>query len=284
MESKKPLISILMTAFNRERYIGSAIESVLSSTYTNFELIIVDDGSTDGTVSIVNEFIRKDNRIKLFINERNLGDYPNRNYAASLANGKYIKYVDSDDFIYPHGIEVMVSSMEKYPEAGWGICSLKADKIYPFPFMLEPKSAYEYHFFGPGLFHKGPLTTIFKKSVFEDVNGFNPGRMISDADMWHKLGLIYPVVLMQDGLVWQRLHDDQELNDQSNYIVDGARIKWKYLLDPKCPLTHEQLLRIKNSRVKRYAGFILSGLKRLDFKKAQLYFICLKETLKIKIK
>ena len=83
-------MSVLMTAYNREKYIGEAIESVLASSYTNFELLIVDDGSKDNTITIAQSFEQKDSRIKVYINKKNLGDYPNRNYAASLATGKYI--------------------------------------------------------------------------------------------------------------------------------------------------------------------------------------------------
>jgi glycosyltransferase involved in cell wall biosynthesis len=70
------LISVLMTAFNREKYIGYAIESVLASTYEDFELIIVDDCSTDSTVQIARRYELKDSRIKVFENTVNLGDYP----------------------------------------------------------------------------------------------------------------------------------------------------------------------------------------------------------------
>ncbi len=75
------LISILMTAYNREHYITEAIESVLASTYQNWELIIVDDGSKDDTVSIAKSYAAEDARIKVHVNEKNLGDYPNRNRA-----------------------------------------------------------------------------------------------------------------------------------------------------------------------------------------------------------
>src|SRR5260370_37746092 len=94
---EKPLVSVLMTAYNREKYIAQAIESVLASTYTNFELIIVDDRSTDYSVEIARGYERKDKRVRVHVNEKNLGDYPNRNKAASYAVGKYIRYLDSDD-------------------------------------------------------------------------------------------------------------------------------------------------------------------------------------------
>ncbi|MGN6475677.1 MAG: glycosyltransferase family 2 protein, partial [Flavipsychrobacter sp.] len=151
MTSNAPLVSVLMTSYCREKYIANAIESVLASTYVNFELIIVDDGSTDKTVEIAQSYAAKDKRIKFFVNEKNLGDYPNRNRAASLASGKYLKYVDSDDYIYPHGLQVLVSMMEANPEAGWGLCSLIQDIRQPFPLLLSPKEAYEYNYDGPGL-------------------------------------------------------------------------------------------------------------------------------------
>jgi glycosyltransferase involved in cell wall biosynthesis len=73
-----PLVSVLMTAYNREKYIADAISSVLNSTYKNFELIIVDDGSKDATVQIAKQFEAKDERVTVYQNEKNLGDYNNR--------------------------------------------------------------------------------------------------------------------------------------------------------------------------------------------------------------
>lgn len=262
---------------------AQAIESILASTYTNFEVIIVDDHSTDKTLSIVKKYQVQDERIKAYVNEKKLGDYPNRNKAASFAKGKYLKYVDSDDYIYPNGLEIMVKSMEQFPEAGFGLCSLQPNVKRPFPFVLHPKEAYEYHFFGPGLFHKGPLTAIFLKSAFDELGGFKEDRMISDTDMWHRMALQYPVVLMPEGIVWQRRHEEQELSDAHNYIVDESRIKWNYLLNPRCPLVSEQIRAIRTMRIKRYTSFIFSGLKHLDFKEVAIYGKCLLNTLKIRI-
>src|SRR5665213_2881754 len=114
----QPLVSVLMTSYNREKYIAEAIESVLASTYTNFELIIVDDSSTDNTVEIAKSYGRKDSRIKVFVNEKNLAQFGNRNKAASYSRGYFLKYFDSDDVMYPDCLEVMVSAMATYPEAG----------------------------------------------------------------------------------------------------------------------------------------------------------------------
>jgi glycosyltransferase involved in cell wall biosynthesis len=113
----QPLVSVLTTAYNRQEFVAEAIESVLSSTYKNWELIIVDDCSKDNTVAIAKGYARKDDRIKVNINEKNLGDYPNRNKAASYATGKYLKYLDSDDVLYREGLSKMVDFMERFPKA-----------------------------------------------------------------------------------------------------------------------------------------------------------------------
>lgn len=180
---KDPVVSVLMTTYNREKLVGEAIESVLASTFQDFELIVCDDNSSDGTVNAVKELALRDSRVKLFLHDANIGDYPNRNRAAGYAKGKYLKYVDADDYIYPWGLEILVKNMEAFPEAQWGLCSLLQCRDRPFPFVLSPQAAYEYHYFGPGLFHKAPLSSIVKKDAFFEVGGFKPLRMVGDADL-----------------------------------------------------------------------------------------------------
>ena len=116
-----PKVSVLTTVYNREKYITECIESVLASSFQDWEMIIVDDQSVDRSVEIAQSYAQQDERIKVYVNEVNLGDYPNRNKAASLATGKYLKYLDADDLIYPHGLEIMVKTMECYPQCTLGI-------------------------------------------------------------------------------------------------------------------------------------------------------------------
>ena len=113
-----------MTTYNREKYVAKAIDSVLASTFNDFELIVVDDCSTDRSVEIAREFASRDERIRVVVNDENLGDYPNRNRAASLACGTYLKYVDADDYIYPGGLQTLMGMMAQFPAAGYGLCSL----------------------------------------------------------------------------------------------------------------------------------------------------------------
>lgn len=208
--TEQPLVSILMTAYNREKYIVEAIESVLKSTYQNWELIIVDDVSQDNTVAIAKQYELLDTRIKVYINESNLGDYPNRNKAATYSKGKYLKYIDADDMIYPHGLQVMVNYMEQFPEAGWGLMSLKDDYTRVYPYMINPREAYLLHYFKGQLFHKAPLSAIIKKDVFNKVGGFSEVSYYGDTELWHRLAKHYHLVLMHYGLVWWRYHLEQE--------------------------------------------------------------------------
>lgn len=252
-----PLVSVLSTSYNREDYIGEAIESVLGSSLQDFELIIVDDASKDNTVEIARDYAKKDNRIRVYVNEKNLGDYNNRNKAAGYASGKYIKYVDSDDILYPHGLEVMVSSMEKFPEAGYGL-SAGGDEKRPYPVMLTPHDAYMEHFNGYGHFFRAPGSAIIKREAFENVGRFTGERMIGDTEMWFRIGRYYPLVKFPPDLYWARSHNSQE--SQSDYARKQYEMLHKKVLQDAfshkdCPLSEEErkliLTKMKATRLKQ---------------------------------
>lgn len=259
-EKEIPVVSVLMTVYNREKYLAQAIESVLASTFTDYELIITDDRSKDRSLEIAKEYEAKDSRIRVELNEKNLGDYPNRNKAAGLARGKYIKYVDADDLIYPTGLEVLVSGMEKYPEAGFGLGSLPQDKFRIFPFILSPAEAYKRHYFQEQLFHKAPLSAIMRKDAFDAVGGFTGRRYLGDFEMWHIMASKYPVVLMPHGVVWYREHEEQEMQDNRTDFT----IPFRYLLcaeeminRPECPLSGEDRLKALSKIHWNQARYIL---------------------------
>ena len=105
------LVSIVMPSYNTAGFIDKSIESVLAQTYTNWELIIVDDCSTDNTEEIVNSF--EDERIKFFKNETNSGAAVSRNKALREAKGKWIAFLDSDDLWHPEKLERQIAFMEE---------------------------------------------------------------------------------------------------------------------------------------------------------------------------
>ena len=96
-------ISVILTAFNEEKYIKKAIESILNQTLTDLELIVVNDGSTDNTLDIINSF--DDDRLKL-INHENMGPGASRNKALALAEGEYVMYLDGDDWYREDAMEI----------------------------------------------------------------------------------------------------------------------------------------------------------------------------------
>ena len=104
-----PLISIAMATFNGERFLHEQIDSILAQTHQNFELVICDDCSTDGTVGILREYTAQDSRIRVYVNEGNLGFKKNFERAISLCKGEYIALSDQDDIWLPEHLERLLS-------------------------------------------------------------------------------------------------------------------------------------------------------------------------------
>jgi glycosyltransferase involved in cell wall biosynthesis len=206
--SELPLVSVLMTAYNRQAFIAEAIESVLNSSYRFFELIIVDDCSIDSTVQIAKSYELKDERIKVYINDKNLGDYPNRNKAASYANGKYLKYLDSDDKMRDDCLEKMVFQMELHPECAFGISSRSIDHSI----IHLPANSYHVHFFERGILDISPSGSIIRSDIYKKEKGFWELRCVSDFEFWLRIALKYPLIELEKDLIFWRLHHEQEIH------------------------------------------------------------------------
>ena len=116
-----PLVTIIVPTYNVADYIENAIDSLLYQTYTNLEIIIVDDCSTDDTLKIIKNKYSKNNKIKIFENKKNLGSAFTRNIGIQQAKGKYIALLDADDYYVKDKIEKQVHLMEANPEIG--VCS-----------------------------------------------------------------------------------------------------------------------------------------------------------------
>ncbi len=108
-----PLVSVVMPAYNAESFIEEAILSVLSQSITALELLVIDDGSSDGTVSLVESFCQKDSRVRLILNETNMGAAGSRNRGLDLCTGKYVALLDSDDYWKPGFLEKSIAKAEQ---------------------------------------------------------------------------------------------------------------------------------------------------------------------------
>ncbi|WP_406535127.1 glycosyltransferase family 2 protein [Methanobrevibacter sp.] len=107
------MISVIIPVYNVEEYLHVCINSVLKQTYQDFEIICIDDASTDSSLDILEYFSKKDSRIRILKNERNIGLGPTRNKGMEVAEGKYILFLDSDDWYSLDTLETLVDAMEK---------------------------------------------------------------------------------------------------------------------------------------------------------------------------
>ena len=173
----EPLVSVLMTSYNREAFIAEAIESVLAQTIGDFELIVSDDAvdRQDGG--------DRERRTHVAIRASacrstsgNLGDYRNRNVsAATLARGRFLKYHDSDDVMYPHCLAVMVDAfLEREPTAAFALSGGRHWPGGPCPMLLTPTLAYEREFLGSGTVSSRP-----RRRAVPDRASFRESRRIS---------------------------------------------------------------------------------------------------------
>lgn len=247
---EQPLVSVLMTAYNREKYIAEAIESVLLSTYRNFELIIVDDCSRDNTVNIAKRFEVKDTRIKLYVNERNLGDYPNRNNAVTYAKGEFIMFVDSDDKTLPDGITNCVTAMQLFPDSSFGMFIKNNEST---AYCLNSEEAIQNHFFKIPFLFIGPGGTILKRSFFNKINEY-PVKYGPANDMYFNLKAVCntPIVLLPFDFVFYRRHENQEINKADVYLIHNYTYLRDALAELPLPLSHKEINWISKKNKRRF--------------------------------
>lgn len=253
------MVSVLTTTYNREDLVGEAIESVLASSYADFEYILVDDCSRDNTFEILKRYEKLDSRIKVYQNEKNLGDYKNRNKAASYATGKYIKYLDSDDLMYNHCLQAMVYSMERFPDAGFGL-SAKRDDAVPYPVSITPRQSYLEHFNGYGHFDRAPGSAIIKKAAFDAVGGFSGKRYVGDIELWFTLAKRFNMVKFPTDLYWSRVHNNSEGGIEKTANTAGLRrdlIK-SFLYADDCPIKPKDVALPFSKQVKQSLKRILT--------------------------
>ena len=244
----RPAVSVLLTVFNRERFVGPAIESVLVQTFTDFELLVVDDGSTDQSVEVAQRYL-SDPRVRILRNERNLGQFPNRNHAAQLATGEFLKYHDSDDLMYPHCLAVMVNALRGEPTAGFALSAHFAWPGGPSPMLLTPELAYQREFLGAGMFNLGPAAALFRREALLELGGFPDEGPHSDWLFWLKACRRLNTLLIAADLFWYRVHEGQHLQGQ-DAAYDSASLEWTSfdaLEAADCPLSAADRERAKRN-------------------------------------
>ncbi len=185
-----PLVSVIMTVYNGEKYLAEAIESILTQTFADFEFIIVDDGSQDGSVAIILDFAGRDGRIQLVQLEQNRGQANALNRGIADARGAYIALFDCDDISLPQRLQIQVKFLEHHPEigvVGVGIQVAKKD--------LKPLHGWDYPqrhafivmnlcFLRNGF---GGATVMMRRDVPASVRGYDPEQIVNDMDLYTRL-------------------------------------------------------------------------------------------------
>jgi glycosyltransferase involved in cell wall biosynthesis len=236
---------VLITVYNREKYLRDCIESVLSQTLQDFEVIIVDDNSSDSSFDIANSYALIDSRFRVFKNHTNIGQFPNRNKAASLARSEYLKYLDSDDIIFPSCLMSMYEKIKLKRNIGvltyLDSCNTRYDKDIIFSSF---DSYIEHYFSGNTILFQGPTATLFNKKTFDLVGGFDETLGLSaDMHLMLKIAAVSNVLCIIDKLYNWRIHNDQMTEvqkDDFNLMKQRFCINSKILLSENVPFNEKQ--------------------------------------------
>ena len=198
------MVSVIIPAYNREHIILKSVNSVLSQTYSDLELIVVDDGSSDGTRKILESI--NDERFR-YIYQDNAGACKARNYGIELARGEYIAFHDSDDLWLPTKLEKQMNIFENY-NADIVFCKLNYKRKNGTS-ELSPSYISE-GFLNPiqNLFGIGTQTIIAKRKVFEKIRFDNELPRFQEFEMLYRASKLFSIYCLDDGLVDYEIGED----------------------------------------------------------------------------
>ena len=238
-------VSVIMPAYNAELYIEEAINSVLSQTYADWELIIIDDASLDKTVEIVNKIVAIDKRIVLYKNAENSGVSFTRNRGIDMATGEYIAFLDSDDIWKAHKLEKQLRELER----------TKADLSYTSYYLTGEKGQKRY---------KVSKSIDFEGLLKENIIGCS--TVVVKADVMRKYRFDSSF-FHEDYVLWLTLFRSGctavGIEEEMVYYRDGGRSANKFAASKNRWLVyrqHEKLPLLKSSRY--MLCYILGGLKK----------------------
>jgi len=221
---KKPTVSVIIPTYNRAHLIGRAIKSVLNQTYQDFELIIIDDGSTDDTEDIIRQFQEKDKRIKYVKHDKNKGGSAARNTGIKAAKGEYIAFLDSDDEWLleklKRQMKVFKNTSSEIGVVYTGIISInEISEDTNIQYNIPKKRGWIYEDLLAENCVGTTSTVLIKKKCFEKSGLFDeslPG--CQDWEMWIRIAKEYQFNFIKDPLIRYHIHNNRITMDLENKI------------------------------------------------------------------
>jgi glycosyltransferase involved in cell wall biosynthesis len=231
--NSQPLVSVIVPCYNHEAYVAECIQSVLNQSYSNIELIVIDDGSKDNSVEVIQKL--RSSHPFIFETQKNKGLSATLNKAiTTYATGKYIAIIASDDFWDVHKIKLQVNFMEKHPEMA--MCCSKAAIVNQTSEIIGEFDAksfrvpYSFSNIALGKSFVAAVTVLTKKEIYDSVGLFDETLLIEDLDMWLRIADVYPIGYINEVTAFYRQH---ESNTSSRLVaMTEARFrildKWKH--------------------------------------------------------
>lgn len=229
-------VSIIMASYNHGKFIGEAIQSVLNQSYKDFELIIIDDCSTDNTLDVINQFM--DERIKLTVLPSNQGQFVATNIGLDQAHGKYIGILNSDDAFYKDKLKKQVYFLDSHPDiaavfthadiADESKSSERKYQLYHSIFDQKNRSRFQWlnYFFHYGNCLCHP-SVLIRKNIHHDIGYYDP-RFANCADLqyWIRLLSKYEIYILPEKLTKFRIHTNND-NMSGNSEPSQRRMHWE---------------------------------------------------------
>jgi glycosyltransferase involved in cell wall biosynthesis len=242
----EPKISVIVPLYNVEKYLRECLDSIVAQTFRDFEVIMINDGSTDGSEQIAQEYVEKNPNFKL-INQQNKGQSAARNLGLNHASGKYIYFLDSDDYIDQTLLEKTYEKAEKYQLELLNVCSYTFETGYSEKKLDSYRGVYEGVYTGPQLF--GKMITygdsrlisccwiLIRRKLIEDNKlRFVEGIIHEDyLFQWQLMAFCKRVMIMNEPLYYRRIRPGSTMTDRRNYwrkwqgLVTAAGIADQYL-------------------------------------------------------
>lgn len=227
---EKPKVSVIMPLYNVEKYLDKCVDSILNQTYTNFEIIMCDDCSSDNTLKKAYELAKKDDRIIVLKNDTNLKSGATRNKCIKNATGKYIFIQDADDYSEKTRMEKEVNILEKNPEFAFvsaAIYRYNENGIWGEYFPWKEKPEDKDFLWGLPYVHGAAL---FKKEVLDEIDGYRIAKdtaRTEDFDLFLRLHIAgYKGINIMEKLYYYNENIDAYMRRKYKYRIDEAKMRW----------------------------------------------------------